>query len=67
MRFILRYGHFVRAPRDVVIAPFDDNGVAALVLDSVCDIIELVAHVLYVHLLAGGMGTVHPHHQHVRT
>lgn len=59
--------HFVRAPGDVVVAPFDDDGVAALVLHGVGDVIELVAHVLDIHLLAGSMGSVHAHHQHVGT
>lgn len=57
--------HFVRAARDVVVAPLDDDGVAALVLDGVGDVVELVARVLDVHLLAGGVGSVHAHHQHV--
>lgn len=57
--------HFVRAAGDVVVAPLDDDGVAALVLDGVGDVVELVAHVLDVHLLAGGVGSVHAHHQHV--
>lgn len=62
-----RCSHFVRAPRDVIVAPFDDDGITALVLDCVCDIIELVAHMLDVHLLAGSVGTMHTHHQHVGT
>lgn len=63
----LGYNHFVRAPGDVVVAPFDDDGVAALVFDGVRDIIELVAHVLDIHLLAWSMGSMHAHHQHVGT
>lgn len=65
--FFLRHGHFVRAPRDVIVTPFDDDGITALVLDGVGDVVELVAHVLNIHLLAGGVGTVHTHHQHVGT
>lgn len=65
--FFSGYNHFERAPRDVVIAPFDDDGVAAHVLDGVGDVVELVAHVLDIHLLAGGMGSMHTHHQHVGT
>lgn len=57
--------HFVRASRDVVVTPLDDDGVAALVLDGIGDIVKLVARVLDVHLLAGGVGSVHAHHQHV--
>lgn len=67
VQFILGCSHFVGAPGNVVVAPFDDDGVAALVLDGVGDVVELVAHVLDVHLLAGGVGSVHPHHQHVGT
>lgn len=63
----LRRNHFVRAPGDVVVAPFDDDGVAALVFDGVGDVVELLAHVLDIHLLAGSMGSVHAHHQHVGT
>lgn len=57
--------HFVRAARDVVVAPLDDDGVAALVLDGVGDVVKLVARVLDVHLLARSVGSVHAHHQHV--
>lgn len=67
MQFILGCNHFVRAPGDVVITPFDDDRVAALVLDNVGDVIELVAHVLDIHLLTGSMGSMHTHHQHVCT
>lgn len=67
VQFILGYNHFVRAPGDVIVAPFDDDGVAALVLDRVGDVIELVAHVLDIHLLTGSMGSMHAHHQHVGT
>lgn len=63
----LGYNHFVRAPGDVVVAPLDDDGVAALVLDGVGDVIELVAHVLDIHLLARSLGSVHADHQHVGT
>lgn len=65
--FFLWYNHFVGASRDVIVAPFDDDGVTALVLDGVGDIVELVAHVLDVHLLAGSMRSVHTNHQHVGT
>lgn len=67
MQFILGCSHFVRAPGGVVIAPFDDDRVAALVLDGVGDVIELVAHVLDIHLLTGSMGSMDAHHQHVGT
>lgn len=67
VQFILGHNHFVRAPGDVVVAPFDDDGVAALVLDGVGDVIKLVAHVLDIHLLAGSMRSMHAHHQHVGT
>lgn len=65
--FFLGYNHFVRAPGDVVVAPFDDDGVAALVFDGVGDVVELVSHVFHIHLLAGSMGSMHAHHQHVGT
>ena len=63
----LRRNHFERASGDVVVAPFDNDGVAALVFDGVGDVVELLAHVLDIHLLAGSMGSVHAHHQHVGT
>lgn len=65
VQFILGYSHFVGAPRNVVITPFDNDSVAALVLDSVGDVIELVAHVFDIHLLTRSMGSVHAHHEHV--
>lgn len=67
VQFILGYNHFVGAPGDNVITPFDNDGVAALVLDGVGDVIELVAHVLDIHLLTGSMGSMHAHHEHVGT
>lgn len=57
--------HFVRAAGDIVVTPLDYDGVAALVLHGVGDVVELVASVLDVHLLTGGVGSVHPHHKHV--
>lgn len=66
-QFILGHSHFVGAPGDIVVTPFDNDGVAALVLDSVGDVVELVAHMLDIHLLAGGMRSMHSHHQHVGT
>lgn len=67
VQFILGCNHFERAPRDVVVAPLDDDHVAALVLDAVGDVVKLVAHVLDVHLFAGSLGSMHAHHQHVGT
>lgn len=64
MQFILGY-NFVGAPRDVVVTPFDDDGVTALVLDCVGDVILFVAHVLDIHLFTRSMGSVHTNHQHV--
>lgn len=64
-QFILGCNHFERAPRDIVVTPLHDDGVAALVLDSVGDVVKLVARVLDVHLFAGSVGSVHAHHQHV--
>lgn len=64
-QFILGRNHFERAPRDVVVTPLHDDGVAALVLDSVGDVVKLVARVLDIHLFAGSVGSVHAHHQHV--
>lgn len=63
----LWYSHFVRASWHVIVAPFHDDGVTALVLHGIGDVIELVAHVLDVDLLTGSMGSVHAHHQHVGT
>jgi len=65
--FYLRDSHFVRAPGDVIVAPFDNDSITALVLDGVGDIVELVAHVLDIHLLAGSMWSMHAYHQHVGT
>lgn len=64
-QFILGRNHFERAPGDVVVTPLHDDSVAALVLDGVGDVVKLVARVLDVHLLAGSVGSVHAHHQHV--
>lgn len=65
VQLISGYNHFVGAPRDTVVTPFNNDGVAALVLDGVGDIIELVPHVLDIHFLAGALRSVHTHHQHV--
>lgn len=54
--------HFVGAPGDVVVPPFDDDGVVALVIDGIGDVVQLVAHVFDIHLLTGGPGAVHSHH-----
>lgn len=67
VQFILGYNHFVGASGDIVISPFNNDSVAALVLDGVGDVIELVTHVLHIHLLAGSLWSVHAHHQHVGT
>lgn len=67
VQFILGRNHFVGATRDIVITPFDDDSVAALLLDSVGDVIQLVTHVLDKHLLTGGVRPMHTHHQHVGT
>lgn len=58
---------FVRASRDAIIPPFDDDGVTPLVLDAVRDIVKLITHVLDINLLAWGMRSMHTHHQHVGT
>lgn len=50
---------------DVLVPPFDDEDVAALLLDRVRDVVHPVAHVFDVHLLAGCLRPVDPHHQHV--
>lgn len=50
---------------DVFVPPFDDEDVAALILDRVCDVVHPVAHVFDVHLLTGRLRPVDPHHQHV--
>lgn len=63
----LRGHHFVGTPGNIVIAPFDDDLVATLVLDGVGDIIKLVAHMLDIHFLTGGMGSMDAYHQHVGT
>lgn len=67
VQFVLGRDHLEGAPRDVIVAPFDDDSIAALVLDGVGDVVELVAHVLDVHLFAGSVWSVHAHHQHVGT
>lgn len=50
---------------DVLIPPFDDEDVAALLFDGVGDVVHSVAHVFDVHLLAGRLWPVDAHHQHV--
>lgn len=51
--------------RDVLVPPFDDEDVAALLFDRVCDVVHPVAHVFDVDLLAGRLRPVNTHHQHV--
>lgn len=66
-QFVLRGDHFVRTPGNIVITPFDDDLVATLILDGIGDVIKLVAQMLDIHLLTGGMGSMDAHHQHVGT
>lgn len=61
----LRDGDVEGTARDVLVPPFDDEDVAALLLDRVRDVVHPVAHVFHVHLLAWRLGPVDPHHQHV--
>lgn len=53
--------------RDVLVTPLDDEDVAALLFDGVGDVVHPVAHVFDVDLLAGGLGPMDAHHEHVGT
>lgn len=62
---VLRDGDVEGTAGDVLVAPFDDEDVAALLFDGVGDVVHPVAHVFDVHLLAGRLRPVNAHHQHV--
>lgn len=53
------------AARDVFLAPLHSQNVIPLLLDDVCNVVLLVAHMLHGHLFAGGGGTVDADQQHV--
>lgn len=62
---ILGDGDMKGAAGDVLLPPFDDEDVVALLLDRVGDVVHPVAHVFDVDLFTGGLWTMDPHHQHV--
>lgn len=47
---------------DVLIAPFHNEDVAALLFDCVGHVVHPVAHVLYIHLFTGCLWPVHTNH-----
>lgn len=53
--------------RDVVLAPFDHQDVAAPLLQQVADVVLQVAHVFDQNLLTGNLRTVYTHQEHVLT
>lgn len=61
----LRDGDVEGTAGDVLVAPFDDEDVAALFFDCIRDVVHPVAHVFDVDLLAGRLWPVNAHHQHV--
>lgn len=55
------------AARDVLLSPLHGQNVIPLLLDDVCDVVLLVAHMLHGDLFAGGGGPMDPDQQHVGT
>lgn len=53
--------------RDVLLSPLHGQNVIPLLLDDVCDVVLLVAHMLHGDLFAGGGGPMDPDQQHVGT
>lgn len=62
---VLRDGDMERTARDVLISPLHNEDVAALLFNSIRDIVHPVAHVFDVHFLAGCLRPVDTDHQHV--
>lgn len=52
---------------DVFLPPLHGQSVISSLLDDICDIILLVAHVLHGDLFARGGGPVDPDQQHIGT
>lgn len=55
----------IRAPRDVLIAPFNHQDVLSFLLQLVGHIIETVTQVFHQNLLTGHFGSVHSNQEHV--
>lgn len=55
----------IRAPRDVLIAPFNHQDVLSFLLQLVGHIIETVTQVFHQDLLTGHFGSVHSNQEHV--
>lgn len=53
------------ATGDVLFPPLHSQNVISLLLDNVCDIVLLLAHVLHGDLFTGGGGPMDPNQQHV--
>ena len=56
-----------RTARDVLVAPLDDEHVAASLLYQVVHAVLIAPDVTYAHLFTGQLRPHHAHHQHVDT
>lgn len=55
------------AARDVLLPPLHSQNVIPPLLDDVCDVVLLIAHMLHGDLFTGGGGPVNSDQQHVGT
>lgn len=62
---VLRHSDMKGAARDVLFPPLHSQNVISLLLDNVCDIVLLLAHMLHGDLFTGGGGPMDPNQQHV--
>lgn len=66
-RTVLRHRDMEGAAGDVLLSPLHGQNIISLLLDDVCDVVLLVAHMLHGDLFAGRGGPVDPDQQHVGT
>ena len=67
MRTVLRHCDVEGAAGDVFLSPLHGQNIIPLLLDNVCDIVLLVAHMLHGDLFAGGGWSMDTNQQHVGT
>lgn len=65
MQAVLRYSDVKGATRDVFFPPLHSQNVVSSLLDNICDIVLLVAHMFHGDLFTGGGGPMDPDQQHV--
>lgn len=66
-RTVLRHRDVEGAARNVFLSPLHSQNIIPLLLDDICDVVLLIAHMLHGDLFAGGGGTMDPNQQHVGT